>query len=86
MDSQLEERIFKMTNIADELWCAGEYAEAIALFNIINRLCDCWGIDEPDELFALADEINTKFRIENAMERGEQLPVAVRNIIKRRQS
>jgi len=56
-----EETIFKMTESANELYSYGDHDEAIFLLQIIDRLCDHYTLDMPDEGVSLTIQLNEKF-------------------------
>ncbi len=49
----IEEITFRMTESANELNNVGEYTEAIAILQSIDRLCDKNALDMPDEAIEL---------------------------------
>ncbi len=56
-----EETIFKMTESANELYSYGDYDEAVLLLQMIDRLCDHYTLDMPDEGMSLNIHLDEKF-------------------------
>jgi len=56
-----EETIFKMTESANELYSYGDYDEAVLLLQMIDRLCDHYTLEMPDEGVNLNIELDGKF-------------------------
>ena len=56
-----EETIFKMTECANELYFHGDYDEAIVMLQSIDRLCDSYGFDMPDEAIDLNANLDEQF-------------------------
>ena len=56
-----EETIFKMTESANELYSYGDYDEAVLLLQMIDRLCDHYTLDMPEEGVSLNIELDEKF-------------------------
>lgn len=57
-----EETIFKMTECANELQSHGDYDEAVLLLQMIDRLCDHYTLDMPDEAVSLNVDLDEKFQ------------------------
>lgn len=57
-----EETTFKMTECANELYSYGDYNEVILLLQSIDRLCDHYTLDMPDEAVSLNVELDEKFQ------------------------
>lgn len=56
-----EETIFKMTESANELFSYGNYDEAVLLLQMIDRLCNHYTLDMPDEAVSLNVDLDEKF-------------------------
>ena len=56
-----EETIFKMTESANELYSYGDHDEVVLLLQMINRLCDHYTLDMPDEGVSLTIQLNEKY-------------------------
>lgn len=59
-----EELVFNLTISANELFAHGEYRESIRLFQMVDRLCDAYDIDMPDEGVSLNIALDDKFGID----------------------
>lgn len=57
-----EETVFKMTECANELHSYGDYDEAVLLLQSIDRLCDHYTLDMPDEAVSLNVDLDEKFQ------------------------
>jgi len=57
-----EETIFKMTECANELHSHGDYDETVLLLQSIDRLCDHYTLDMPDEAVSLNVDLDEKFQ------------------------
>lgn len=60
--SQQEQTIFKMSECANELHSYGDYGETVLLLQIIDRLCDHYTLDMPDEAVSLNADLDEKFQ------------------------
>lgn len=59
-----EETIFKMTECANELHSYGDYDEAVWLLQMIDRLCDHYTLDMPDEAVLLNVDLDEKLQMD----------------------
>ncbi len=58
----VEETTFKMTECANELHSHGDYHEAVLLLQMIDRLCDHYTLDMPDEAVSLNADLDEMFQ------------------------
>ncbi len=60
----MEETIFKLVEAVNELNSYGDTKETVLLFQLIDRLCDTYKVDMPDEGVNLNIALDEKYGVD----------------------